>query len=141
MALPFGTIVAICAIWTLITVPLTVVGGIVGKNTKSDFNAPCRTGKYPREIPTLPWYRGTPAQMAIAGLLPFSAIYIELFYVFSSLWGHKVGRGVGVCRTIVLVLAAVKPWFPSAPEHALSGVPLGTLNAFLFLNARSVVWC
>jgi hypothetical protein len=34
MALPFGTIVAICAMWALITLPLTVVGGIVGKNVK-----------------------------------------------------------------------------------------------------------
>ena len=24
------------------------------------------------------------------GFLPFSAIYIELHYIFSSIWGHKV---------------------------------------------------
>ncbi len=30
------------------------------------------------------------AGMPPAGFLPFSAIYIELFYVFSSVWGHKV---------------------------------------------------
>ena len=29
-----------------------------------------------------------------AGFLPFSAIYIELHYIFSSIWGHKV-RGPG----------------------------------------------
>eukprot|EP00850_Spirogloea_muscicola_P004409 SM000019S04953 [mRNA] locus=s19:151027:154427:- [translate_table: standard] len=34
-----------------------VLGGIAGKNSKSEFGAPCRTNKYPREIPTLPWYR------------------------------------------------------------------------------------
>ena len=118
MALPFGTIVAIIAIWTLITLPLMVIGGtvqhpawhscprpltanalklsrasaagIVGKNSKTEFRAPCRTGKYPREIPTLPWYRSLPVQMVIAGVLPFSAIYIELYYIFASLWGHKV---------------------------------------------------
>ena len=26
----------------------------------------------------------------IAGFLPFSAIYIELYYIFASVWGHKV---------------------------------------------------
>ena len=33
-ALPFGTIVIILVIWALITFPLTVLGGIAGKNSK-----------------------------------------------------------------------------------------------------------
>lgn len=52
------------------------------------FDPPCRTTKYPREIPALPWYRGTGCQMLVAGFLPFSAIYIELYYIFTSVWGH-----------------------------------------------------
>lgn len=89
-ALPFGTICVIFVIWTLVTFPLTVVGGIAGKNSKSEFKAPCRTTKYPREVPPLPWYRQTLPQMIMAGFLPFSAIYIELYYIFASIWGHKV---------------------------------------------------
>ncbi|KAE8710116.1 Transmembrane 9 superfamily member 2 [Hibiscus syriacus] len=48
---------------------------------KAEFQAPCRTTKYPREIPPLPWYRSAIPQMAMAGFLPFSAIYIELYYI------------------------------------------------------------
>jgi hypothetical protein len=39
--------------------------------------------------------------MIMAGFLPFSAIYVELYYIFASVWGHKVrarrggGRGSG----------------------------------------------
>ena len=33
-ALPFGTIVIIVLIWCLVTIPLTVFGGIAGKNNK-----------------------------------------------------------------------------------------------------------
>ena len=44
-ALPFGTIVIILLIWALITIPLTIVGGIVGKNTRTEFKATCRTNK------------------------------------------------------------------------------------------------
>lgn len=33
-ALPFGTIVIIFIIWAVVTFPLTVLGGIAGKNTK-----------------------------------------------------------------------------------------------------------
>ncbi|KAK8487959.1 hypothetical protein V6N11_007174 [Hibiscus sabdariffa] len=83
-ALPFGTIVVIFLIWALVTSPLLVLGGIAGKNSKAEFQAPCRTTKYPREIPPLPWYRQTLPQMAMAGFLPFSAIYIELYYIFAS---------------------------------------------------------
>ncbi|MEW5306091.1 MAG: hypothetical protein WDW36_008585 [Sanguina aurantia] len=89
-ALPFGTIVIIIIIWALVTIPLTVFGGIAGKNNRSEFFAPCRTNKYPREIPQLPWYRTAIPQMIMAGFLPFSAIYVELYYIFASTWGHKV---------------------------------------------------
>ena len=41
-ALPFGTILIIILLWALITFPLTVLGGIWAKNSKAEFNAPCR---------------------------------------------------------------------------------------------------
>ena len=41
-ALPFGTIVVILVIWGLVTIPLTVLGGIAGKNARAEFDAPCR---------------------------------------------------------------------------------------------------
>ena len=34
---------------------------------RSEFYAPCRTNKYPREIPELPWYRSAVPQMVMAG--------------------------------------------------------------------------
>ena len=37
-ALPFGTIVIIFIIWAVVTFPLTVLGGIAGKNTKVCWN-------------------------------------------------------------------------------------------------------
>ena len=33
-ALPFGTIVIVTVIWGLVTIPLTVFGGIAGKNNR-----------------------------------------------------------------------------------------------------------
>ena len=66
-ALPFGTIVIILVIWALVTIPLTIFGGIAGKNYRQEFLAPTRTNKYPREVPELPWYRSTVPQMVMAG--------------------------------------------------------------------------
>lgn len=106
-ALPFGTIVIILLMWTLVTIPLTVLGGVLGKNTRADFAAPCRTNKYPREVPDLPWYRSTPVQMFMAGFLPFSAIYIELFYIFASVWGHKVYTIYSILFVVFCILCVV----------------------------------
>jgi len=106
-ALPFGTICVIVLIWTLVTFPLLVLGGIAGKNSKSEFQAPCRTTKYPREIPPLPWYRRTIPQMAMAGFLPFSAIYIELYYIFASVWGHRIYTIYSILFIVFIILLIV----------------------------------
>ncbi|KAI5063248.1 hypothetical protein GOP47_0021795 [Adiantum capillus-veneris] len=106
-ALPFGTIVVILLIWTLVTSPLLVMGGIAGKNSKAEFQAPCRTSKFPREIPPLPWYRQTIPQMAMAGFLPFSAIYIELYYIFASVWGHKLYTIYSILFIVFIILIIV----------------------------------
>jgi len=86
---------------------LQVLGGIAGKNAKGEFNAPCRTTKYPREIPQLPWYRSTVPQMVMAGFLPFSAIYIELYYIFASVWGHKVYTIYSILFIVFIILVIV----------------------------------
>ena len=106
-ALPFGTICIIVVIWALVTLPLTVLGGIAGKNSKTEFNAPTRANKYPREIPALPWYRSTIPQMCMAGFLPFSAIYIELYYIFASVWGHKVYTIYSILFIVFIILIIV----------------------------------
>ncbi|KAK8688830.1 hypothetical protein V6N13_087568 [Hibiscus sabdariffa] len=106
-ALPFGTIVVIFLIWALVTSPLLVLGGVAGKNSKTEFQAPCRTTKYPREIPPLPWYRKTLPQMAMAGFLPFSAIYIELYYIFASVWGHRIYTIYSILFIVFIILLIV----------------------------------
>ncbi|PSS36629.1 Transmembrane 9 superfamily member 3 like [Actinidia chinensis var. chinensis] len=79
----------------------------IGKNSKAEFQAPVRTTKYPREIPPLPWYRGTLPQMAMAGFLPFSAIYIELYYIFASVWGHRIYTIYSILFIVFIILLIV----------------------------------
>ena len=108
-ALPFGTIVVIMLIWALVTLPLTVIGGIIGRNTATgrQFTPPCRVNKIPREIPPIPWYRQGACQVFMAGFLPFSAIYIELHYIFASVWGHKLYTLYGILMIAVVMLFIV----------------------------------
>ncbi|GMI81678.1 hypothetical protein like AT1G08350 [Hibiscus trionum] len=89
-ALPFGTIMVIVLIYTFLTIPLLVLGGVIGYLFRSEFQSPCATKRYPREIPPLAWYRKTPCQMFLGGFLPFSAIVLELQHLYASLWGYRI---------------------------------------------------
>lgn len=108
-ALPFTAILTVLALFVFISFPLTVGGGILAKNfANGDFNAPTRTTKVAREIPTeIPWYRGRVFQVLIAGFLPFSAIYIELHYIFASMWGHQIYTLFGILFLAFVLLVIV----------------------------------
>ncbi|XP_065062619.1 transmembrane 9 superfamily member 1-like [Rhopilema esculentum] len=106
-ALPFTTIVLLLLIWILVGFPLTVLGGIFGKNWTSGFEAPCRTKNIPREIPSKPWYRRTFMHMIVGGFLPFSAISVELYYIFSTLWGREQYTLYGILLVVFMILLSV----------------------------------
>eukprot|EP01012_Entosiphon_sulcatum_P032161 TRINITY_DN40925_c0_g1_i1.p1 TRINITY_DN40925_c0_g1~~TRINITY_DN40925_c0_g1_i1.p1 ORF type:complete len:583 (+),score=116.39 TRINITY_DN40925_c0_g1_i1:35-1783(+) len=107
VALPFGTIMALLCLYFLVTFPLTLAGAIAGKNYGGGLDPPCRTKLAPREIPKAPWYRGPLMHVAVAGFLPFSAIYVELYYVFISLWGHQLFTPYGILYLVFVILLMV----------------------------------
>lgn len=45
--------------------------------------------------------------MAMAGFLPFSAIYIELYYIFASIWGHKLYTIYSILFIVFIILVIV----------------------------------
>ncbi|KAK4482699.1 hypothetical protein RD792_009866, partial [Penstemon davidsonii] len=109
-ALPLGTIFVIFLLYTLVAVPFLVLGGVVGHNYKSELQSSIVTKKCPREIPSLAWYRNPPAQMFLGGLLPFSAIILELHNLCATIWGHKIYTSPAILfitYIILVVLAAL----------------------------------
>ncbi|CAN1252166.1 Transmembrane 9 superfamily member 5 [Linum perenne] len=88
--LPFGTIMVIVLICVFLAFPLLILGGIIGYTFRSEFQAPSPPKRHPREIPGMGWYRRTPSQMLLAGLLPTSAVALELHSLYTSLWGYKI---------------------------------------------------
>ena len=106
-ALPFGTICALLALYLLVTFPLTLAGAIAGKNFGGDLEPPTRTKMVPRQIPEGPWYRSATVHMMIAGFLPFSAIYVELYYVFITIWGHTMFTPYGILYLVIIILLIV----------------------------------
>lgn len=49
-ALPAATVFIILGLFIFVSFPLSVVGGIAGRNSAGDFDAPCRTKKVAREV-------------------------------------------------------------------------------------------
>ena len=45
--------------------------------------------------------------MLLSGFLPFSAIYIELHYIFDSVWGHKIYTLFGILVLAFAMLLCV----------------------------------
>lgn len=87
--------------------PLTVLGGIFGKNYSGDFDAPCRAKNIPREIPNSPWYRSWMVHYVVGGFLPFSAISVELYYVFATLWSREPYTLYGILGLTFIILLCV----------------------------------
>ena len=113
-------------VWLLVGFPLNVMGGILGKNIASGFEAPCRTKNIAREIPPSPWYRSVVVHMAIGGFLPFrlalflpalslhtlsififSAISVELYYIFATVWGREPYTLYGILLIVFVILISV----------------------------------
>ncbi|CAL5427770.1 unnamed protein product [Camellia sinensis] len=106
-ALPLGTTLVLFSIWMLIASPLLFLGGITAKNSKSEFQAPCHTTKCPKVIPPQRWYRGILPQMAVAGILPFGVIYVELYYLFVSVWGLRAYTIYAILFIVFIILVIV----------------------------------
>ncbi|KAF2454697.1 putative multispanning membrane protein [Lineolata rhizophorae] len=108
-ALPFGTLVALVALWLLIQLPLVYVGSWYGYVYVGAWEHPLKTSAVPRQIPSpQPWYASGLRSILIAGLIPFLVIFVELLFVFKSVWQDKSGYYyvfgfLAVVSTILLV--------------------------------------
>lgn len=107
-ALPFTTICLILALVLFLHFPSTVLGAVVGRNMTTEYRHPCRTNKATREVPEPKnWFRHPVTQVFMAGFLPFSAIYIELHYIFAAIWGHKIYTLFGILFLAFIMLIIV----------------------------------
>ncbi|KAI1142321.1 Nonaspanin [Hypoxylon sp. FL0543] len=90
-AIPFGTLIAIVFLWLCIQVPLVYLGSWYGFVRTGAWEHPTKTASIPRQIPNQAWYAKSMQSIFLAGLVPFAVIFIELLFVFQSLWQDKSG--------------------------------------------------
>lgn len=103
-AVPFGTFLALVALWFLIDVPLVLLGSFFGIRA-GPFNKPVRTNPIPRQIPPGPWYLEPWPATLMGGILPFGAAFLELHFILNSLFGTRVYYAFGFLAGTFLVTA------------------------------------
>ncbi|KAF3094064.1 hypothetical protein TWF706_008606 [Orbilia oligospora] len=89
-AIPFPTLVALVSMWLLISVPLVLLGAWFGQKRPA-YEQPTKTTQIPRQIPVQPWYVKLIPSVFLGGIVPFAVIFIELLFVFKSIWQDKSG--------------------------------------------------
>jgi transmembrane 9 superfamily protein 2/4 len=107
-AVPFTTLLVLVAIWFLISVPLSFAGSWVGFRAAAP-SFPTRTNQIPRQIPPSPPALRALPSMFVTGLLPFIAIFSELFFIMNSLWFRRIYYMFGflfLCYGIMVMTAA-----------------------------------
>ncbi|KAI0022696.1 Nonaspanin [Xylariomycetidae sp. FL0641] len=90
-AIPFGTLIGILLLWLCIQVPLVYLGAWYGFVRTGAWEHPTKTTSIPRQIPQQAWYIKSLQAILLAGLIPFTVVFIELLFVFQSVWQDKSG--------------------------------------------------
>jgi len=102
-AVPFSSMLSVLALWFGISVPLVFVGAYFGYK-KEPIEYPVVTSNIPRQIPDQPWYLSLPFTTAVGGILPFGACFVELFFIFSSIWMNQYYYVFGFTFVVFLIL-------------------------------------
>ena len=109
-SIPFSVIFKIFLLWIFVSIPLCVLGTLLGRhaNKGAVTTFPCRVNAIPRPIPEdVPWYGRPSGLIPLAGLLSFGSIFIELYYVLTSLWNYKFYHVYGFLLGVYSILTIV----------------------------------
>lgn len=103
-AIPISLYFILLSLWFCISVPLTLFGGFLGTRAEP-IQYPVRTNQIPREIPA----RKYPSWLLVlgAGTLPFGTLFIELFFILSSIWLGRFYYVFGFLFVVLTLLVIV----------------------------------
>ncbi|KZV77095.1 endosomal P24A protein [Peniophora sp. CONT] len=103
-AVPFGTMLLIVLLWFGISAPLSWIGAYFGAKHGGVAN-PVRVNPIPRQIPPGPKYLRPWAATLLAGILPFGAAFVELYFMLSSLFASRAYYAFGFLALTAGVVA------------------------------------
>uniref|UniRef100_A0A453LM41 Transmembrane 9 superfamily member n=1 Tax=Aegilops tauschii subsp. strangulata TaxID=200361 RepID=A0A453LM41_AEGTS len=118
---------------------------------KPAMEPPVKTNKIPRQIPEQAWYMNPLFTILIGGILPFGAVFIELFFILTSIWLHQFYYIFGflflvfviliiTCAEITIVLCYFQLCSEDYNWWWRSYLTSGSSALYLFLYAGFYFW-
>eukprot|EP01088_Endostelium_zonatum_P006012 TRINITY_DN18119_c0_g1_i1.p1 TRINITY_DN18119_c0_g1~~TRINITY_DN18119_c0_g1_i1.p1 ORF type:complete len:641 (+),score=106.76 TRINITY_DN18119_c0_g1_i1:168-1925(+) len=102
-AVDWSVLLTLTGLWGGISVPLTFLGAFVGFQQVIP-DPPVKVHQIPRQIPEQVWYLKPTFSILMGGILPFGAIFIELFFILTSIWQHQFYYMFGFLFIVFIIL-------------------------------------
>ncbi|KAI0564611.1 Endomembrane protein [Gracilaria domingensis] len=102
-SVPFMTLLVLLFMWFGISVPLAFVGAYAGYRRKT-LEFPTRTNQIRRQIPPPPLGLSPFVYSAMAGILPFGTVFMELVFVLNSVSSDSVYYLYGALVAVFVIL-------------------------------------
>eukprot|EP00568_Trieres_chinensis_P000935 CAMPEP_0183306248 /NCGR_PEP_ID=MMETSP0160_2-20130417/10731_1 /TAXON_ID=2839 ORGANISM="Odontella Sinensis, Strain Grunow 1884" /NCGR_SAMPLE_ID=MMETSP0160_2 /ASSEMBLY_ACC=CAM_ASM_000250 /LENGTH=655 /DNA_ID=CAMNT_0025469589 /DNA_START=77 /DNA_END=2044 /DNA_ORIENTATION=+ len=102
-SVPFVDLVIVAAMWCCVSIPMVFLGAYFGYKADS-ITYPTVTSTIARAIPEPVLAMNPYVGMALAGMVPFAAAYVELFFIMTSLWMDQFYYVFGFTLIVYLIL-------------------------------------
>lgn len=124
---PLYNVLSLLLIVTFVCLPCQVIGTIIGRSVAGNPHYPCRISALPSPIPPAAFYAKPRFICTISGLLPFGSIFIEIFFIFASIWSYKYYYVYGFLAAMILILIIIQ-------------VCVSIVGTYVLLNAENYHW-
>ena len=102
-SVPFLDLTIVAAMWCCVSVPLVFLGAYFGYKQDS-ITFPTVTSTIARAIPEPALAMHPLVGIGLAGMIPFAAAYVELFFIMTSLWMDQFYYVFGFTFAVYMVL-------------------------------------
>mmetsp|Transcript_40655 Transcript_40655/g.85117 ORF Transcript_40655/g.85117 Transcript_40655/m.85117 type:complete len:656 (-) Transcript_40655:385-2352(-) len=102
-SVPFLDLVIVAAMWCCVSIPLVFLGAYFGYKEES-MEFPTVTSTIARAVPEPSFFMKPLVGISMAGMVPFAAAYVELFFIMTSLWMDQFYYVFGFTLIVYLIL-------------------------------------
>jgi transmembrane 9 superfamily protein 2/4 len=103
VAIPFLQMFELFLLYVFVYAPLVFLGAFNGFKHEPPKN-PCRVQSIPRLVPAQAIHLHPLFAIPLGGLVPFGAVFIELYFILTSIWMHKFYYVFGFLLLVFLIL-------------------------------------